>query len=483
VINYILGVEDGEDIYFLEKDGSAIEESPQYPTGNQEIVFSATGDGSYSLSGTGGGIVFTEDVILDLAGLGTTLYIAEGSSAGYLTVSATTLSVYGVPTSGFFHIKTDNHTVLKIEPTESTADFTLSSDNVDSSGHLFSWYADSSDSLGFTVGVSTPSMYYNIMRNGLEIDGSPFLSTQIGEDNYEISFSSLGVGTYTISASHLLGNAYMRGWAWSDNIGWICFSSQDDPGSGDFVYGVEVKAEGDLSGHVWSDNIGWISFSEEDLVGCPEGSCTSKLEDEKLKGWGKVLSNDEWISLSGEISGGGEHGVTLVETDFHGWAWGDKTTGWISFNCANNNECGTVNYKVWLSGDVQSTPPAIRTDPATNIRPEGTATLNGTLLSMGGGDSATVWFEWGATQVLGSSTPEMAREIKNAIGSFSEEISVVLGETYYFRAVAENAEGLFYGNILRFTVTERTGQIIINFGDFWRGIEVSEDGRIEILKE
>jgi len=473
-IDYILGVGSQEEAYFIERDGSEIEESPQFATSESELVFNSTGDGTYVVESTEGGVVFTEDTILDLEGLEVTVFIAQGSKAGYLRISDTELEVYGIPEGEFFKLKTEEHTVLNVSPVIDTADFSISSSNIDSLGYLNEWYGDSSDSTDFIVGASQANFYYTVLRNGTEIEGSPFLSDSEGD----VSFNTYGVGTYNIGISHGVGDAHLRGYAWSDNIGWICFSSQDDPET-DVDYGVNLEEGGVLSGYAWSDNVGWISFTEDDLVGCPEGECSAKIENNELIGWAKVLSNDEWISLSGEVNGE-EYGPYLVGEDFHDWAWGDTTLGWISFNCLNNNECTTSDYKVWISG-LQVVSPTVRTNPATDIDPEGTATLNGTLLGMGGYDEATVWFEWGETDTLGSETLEEEREVLTEVGSFTHEISVVLDETYYFRAVAENEEGMFYGNILGFTVAERSGDIIITFGDFYKGIEISADGKIEII--
>ena len=63
------------------------------------------------------------------------------------------------------------------------------------------------------------------------------------------------------------GNPSLTGWAWSDNIGWICFGRQECPSAE-----VEIGPNGLLSGFGWSDNIGWIKF--HGLSGFPIGSGT-----------------------------------------------------------------------------------------------------------------------------------------------------------------------------------------------------------------
>ncbi len=90
----------------------------------------------------------------------------------------------------------------------------------------------------------------------------------------------------------------IRGFAWSENIGWISFNSMgcdiDDNGfidtdamvlgcGGDnstdqvFDYGVNADidpispAYGQLSGYAWSPNVGWITFDKA-VAGIPPGA-------------------------------------------------------------------------------------------------------------------------------------------------------------------------------------------------------------------
>jgi prepilin-type N-terminal cleavage/methylation domain-containing protein len=111
------------------------------------------------------------------------------------------------------------------------------------------------------------------------------------------------------------------------------------------------KSTGEFSGYVWSDNVGWISFQESDVetVDCPDypASCRAVLSNGDVSGWAVVLSNGEWISLRGTV-GTEEYGVQIIDDKLHGWAWGDRTLGWISFNCENENECVASDYNTWI---------------------------------------------------------------------------------------------------------------------------------------
>ncbi len=134
------------------------------------------------------------------------------------------------------------------------------------------------------------------------------------------------------------------GWAWSDNIGWISFSCESHDAEG-VNYGLDIDDHtGELSGHAWSDAVGWISFDSADLAGCPSGECRAVLDDNKLSGWARVLTSDEWISLSGN-----NYGVERFESEFRGWAFGDEVVGWLSFNCEDTGKCSQSSYVVETS--------------------------------------------------------------------------------------------------------------------------------------
>ncbi|MFA5392119.1 MAG: type II secretion system protein [Candidatus Paceibacterota bacterium] len=54
-------------------------------------------------------------------------------------------------------------------------------------------------------------------------------------------------------------NGDLSGWAWSENFGWINFSSTTP-----ISYGVSVATStGEFDGYVWAETIGWISFNCE----------------------------------------------------------------------------------------------------------------------------------------------------------------------------------------------------------------------------
>src|SRR5680860_76332 len=191
------------------------------------------------------------------------------------------------------------------------------------------------------------------------------------------------------------------GFAWSENIGWISFNSDncdtnDDGLYNDGVtgclndnsavssYGVSLNNDKNLIGSAWSENVGWISFESDDIAGCPSGVGTCQpgfdSETKEFFGWVRALSYgdgwDGWISLNAnncdtdisdngfidEDCGGDDTSDAIIpyeislsavnNLDFAGYAWGGDVVGWI---CFNNDTAGCdpagngPDYKVYFS--------------------------------------------------------------------------------------------------------------------------------------
>lgn len=170
----------------------------------------------------------------------------------------------------------------------------------------------------------------------------------------------------------------ITGWAWSSNIGWISFSSDNSTALGGGPYGVYISTstanpkKGDIKGYAWSSNIGWIKFGDlgsfpaasinpvnayidldptsanlgkvygfaRACAGTVNGDCSSMLS--RTDGW------DGWIELSGTnhpsertfltpqptpTATPANVGVSLNTTTgiFKGYAWGSDVVGWVTF--------------------------------------------------------------------------------------------------------------------------------------------------------
>lgn len=293
----------------------------------------------------------------------------------------------------------------------------------------------------------------------------------------------------------------IRGWGWSDNLGWVSFSCMNcatDPKpegcpEGNIPdYGVNINTkEGEeewgLSGYAWSDNIGWINFNpsgpypEE-----PHNSAQFNSITGKITGWAKALSNEEWILIGPIVIGETDYGVKLEGNELLGWAWGDKTLGWVSFSCKNQNECIQGDYKVWTT---LRQDPLVLTRAAIKTKTEdGTsATLVGDLISLGGFPEADVWFEWGdwIEDECNLTQDTKPSEKMEATGTFTKGITFEEshGKTYCFRAIGENEKGISEGGILKFTVAKAEGLIRIILDEKeGKSIIIGEEGVIEIEK-
>ncbi|GEM_PF-2770070 len=207
--------------------------------------------------------------------------------------------------------------------------------------------------------------------------------------------------------------ANVSGFAWSDNIGWISFNCLN-PGSDCSTtgnYGVVAPANppystkvteltnGSLKGYAWSENIGWISFecgadgspgtclsdssadpaaeqvregfrfpniAGQGTVARPAELYTTAAGAKAIRGWvracsvfeagcgGRLKSKDQtggwdgWISLEG-TSALSTYGIQfkndgkVLETNATKYAWSSDVLGWIDFhpNCyGTNTPCG-----------------------------------------------------------------------------------------------------------------------------------------------
>lgn len=140
----------------------------------------------------------------------------------------------------------------------------------------------------------------------------------------------------------------MSGWAWSSNIGWISFNSENDhdPDTAGIQpsavnYGVNRNVDDTITGYAWSPHIGWIQFGGFSLSDFPSGgggtqAQNANINGNNLKGWARAIGADDngwdgWIALSGA---GPNYGVILSGNSLVGYAWGSSVVGWVSFDIA-----------------------------------------------------------------------------------------------------------------------------------------------------
>ncbi len=161
------------------------------------------------------------------------------------------------------------------------------------------------------------------------------------------NFSLLNVKTVQAGSSQ---NVY--GFAWSGNIGWISFNNTS--GGGAINYGVNMDVStGDFSGYAWSENTGWVSFNRSDTGNPPAAPFNGgsgpiaqlNWGAGTVTGWARVLSlangaDGGWIKMAGQT-----YQIRLSGDEFMGFAWGEDSIGWISFNSKNCDVDGDGVYE------------------------------------------------------------------------------------------------------------------------------------------
>ena len=245
-------------------------------------------------------------------------------------------------------------------------------------------------------------------------------------------FSFLGASDVKAGSEH---NVF--GWAWSENLGWFSFNDMGLKSDGTLTdeylettnggiapgvptdipdnsngygiitpvtYGVNIEANGNLSGYAWSENLGWINFNPAPdtatytTCGYPADPCYSAKVDLSgsypVSGWARACSvfNNEQncdktkhpnINPTADYNSntGGWDGWIRLQDDvyidtvpfpaeFHKWFWGGNpdndskksVIGWGTFNCyeggaSGENICVTdSDYKVVTTFSLNAPP-------------------------------------------------------------------------------------------------------------------------------
>lgn len=130
-----------------------------------------------------------------------------------------------------------------------------------------------------------------------------------------------------------------------------------------------------------------------------------------------------------------------VAENYEGRVYGNILSFTTSFYDPNYNTSNTTAY----TG--AGVAPSVNTVGASGMGPM-SATLNGVV--NGGGLPSSAWFEWGTTTSFNNSTAQ------NSYGGGTQAYNTTLvnlspSTTYYFRSVAQNAQGRVFSNTLSFT--------------------------------
>jgi len=165
----------------------------------------------------------------------------------------------------------------------------------------------------------------------------------------------------------------MLGWGWTNTFGWASLNSRNcDVAAGQYLYldptvplgtctpqytddlpdpividyFVQVDVNNDVLGYAWSENVGWICFGASCTGTAPSGGWTAALVDDgegglKVDGWAKVVSmvDDGWFELSDPLNSPPFHKTIVELSDFNGFvspafkgfAW-NNILGWLGFD-------------------------------------------------------------------------------------------------------------------------------------------------------
>ncbi len=147
-------------------------------------------------------------------------------------------------------------------------------------------------------------------------------------------------------------------------------------------YGVNIETPvgntANIRGFAWSENIGWIKFDPQGpYPESPNYSARVDMTTKEISGWARACAGaanadcsggtnpasggwDGWIKLRGTATNGTPYGLYIDDApdpnEFRGWAWGGDVVGWISFNCKDGGNCSTSNYRVITSFEFNRPP-------------------------------------------------------------------------------------------------------------------------------
>lgn len=133
-------------------------------------------------------------------------------------------------------------------------------------------------------------------------------------------------------------------YAWGENIGWINFGTTE---------GNVHITDSVMTGYAWSENIGWIPLN------CSNDNSCNAVNYKISNNGNGVLSGYSYSADTGYINFAPTNGGVTISSsgELQGYAWGENI-GWMVFNCATTNSCGTADYKVKTDWRPQNARPA-----------------------------------------------------------------------------------------------------------------------------
>ncbi len=155
--------------------------------------------------------------------------------------------------------------------------------------------------------------------------------------------------TAAVTVPACTGGRLVYGWAWSSNIGWINFGSNNASRSYGVCYDDVAKT---FSGYAWSSNIGWLKLdgvavgSTGDLMNSAQ-FCTPLTNASSCSGTPQAGGWDGKLAMSGTWTGGSKLDTSLPTLyKLTGFAWGSDVVGWVKLNGVWNDPSGCTGVCV-----------------------------------------------------------------------------------------------------------------------------------------
>ena len=168
---------------------------------------------------------------------------------------------------------------------------------------------------------------------------------------------------------------------------------------------------------------------------------------DSLGDYSSTIVSFQWGTTSGNL----DHETTsmrMTETGTLNAVLTGLAPGTTYYFSATRTVDGVTAYGDELSFATENTPPSANTTASTDVTAS-SATLNGSLDSLGNYSPVNVSFQWGTTS--GALDHETTSQETTETGTFSAGIYISEDTTYYFRIKVEaNGNAILYGNELSF---------------------------------
>jgi len=182
-------------------------------------------------------------------------------------------------------------------------------------------------------------------------------------------------------------------------------------------------------------------------------------------------------------------GRTLVNrsVDMNAYAGKDVYIAWVHYDCVGVYALLLTDIRIGSTENpAPVTAPVMGTLPAAENTSPGLYTVESIISNDGGVSVVKRGFCYSTSHnpTTGNTVVEVAADASNVLSSFSADLDLVLGKTYYVRAFAQNAAGVTYSNEQTVEVPDVTNNTVLLDESFatdpfvrgWTDIDRDGDG-------